>query len=101
MSTYIVTTHAILSVMAWIVVALGAGWAVFSKQIRDTTLERIGLSCVAITAAGTACRVIKNGWISEGGLLLSMSLAFYVCAIVWKHWMASHPAKPPLSEPSQ
>ena len=86
MTSYIVTGHAILSVIFWCITAAGATFAVFSKQIRDTTLERIGLSAIAITSIGTACRVVRNGWISEGGLLLSASLAFYVCAIVWKHW---------------
>jgi hypothetical protein len=85
MNAYIVTAHAVLSIVCWCVVGLGATVAVFSPTVRDTTAERLALAAIAMGAFATACRVIRQGWISEGGLFLSAALAFYVVAIVWKH----------------
>lgn len=86
MNTYLVTAHAMLSALCWIVVASGATFAVFSKAVRDTTAERFGLAAIAVGASGTACRIIYQGWITDGGLFLSAGFAFYVCAVFWKHW---------------
>lgn len=86
MDHIIITTNAAVAVLCWLVAAAGATVAVFSKSINDTVTERFGLAWIAIACTGTACRVVAAGWISDGGLLLSASLAFYVCAVFWKHW---------------
>ena len=80
------TMPAAASVVCWFITAAGATVAVFSRRIEDTVTERIGLAAIAIGAVGTGCRIIRQGWISDGGLLLSAALAFYVCAVFWKHW---------------
>ena len=81
-----ITVHAAISVVCWFVTAAGATLAVFSRRINDTVTERIGLAAIAIGAVGTGCRIVQAGWVSNGGLFVSMSLAFYVCAVFWKHW---------------
>lgn len=81
-----ITVHAAISVVCWFVTAAGATLAVFSKRINDTVTERIGLAAIAIGAVGTGCRIVREGWVSHGGLFISLSLAFYVCAVFWKHW---------------
>jgi uncharacterized membrane protein len=94
MNAYIVTAHGIAAALCWLVVAVAATVAVFSARIRDTTAERLGLACVAITAFAMAWRVVSHGWVSEGGLSLAGSLAFYVCAVAAKH-MRHEPPKLP------
>lgn len=91
---YMVTLHGVLSAFFWCIVGAGATAAVYSKRIRDTTAERIGLAGVAIMAFATACRVIRAGWVSEGGLMLSAFLALYVLAVVAKHMRKHPPTKP-------
>jgi hypothetical protein len=86
MESIFITVHAALSVVCWFITAVAATVAVFSKRINDTVTERIGLAAIAIGCTGTGCRIIKAGWISDGGLFLSAALAFYVCAVFWKHW---------------
>jgi len=86
MNGYIITTHAVLSVGCWFIVGLGATAAVFSRTVRDTTPERVALAAMAIAAFATGCRVIRQGWISEGFLFLSASAACYVLAVAYKHW---------------
>lgn len=86
MESILITVQAAISVICWFIAAAGATVAVFSRRINDTVTERIGLVAIAIGCIGTACRIIKAGWISDGGLFLSASLAFYVCALFWKHW---------------
>lgn len=86
MESIYITLHAALSVLCWFVTAAGATVAVFSKRINDTVTERIGLAAIAIGATGTGCRIVQAGWVSNGGLFISMALAFYVCAVFWKHW---------------
>ncbi|WP_219209440.1 hypothetical protein [Variovorax boronicumulans] len=86
MNAYIITAHAVLSVICWGIVGLGATVAVFSPTVKDTTAERFALAAIAIGAFATACRVIRQGWVSEGGLFMSAALAFYVLAIAVKHW---------------
>ncbi|MBT2333635.1 hypothetical protein J7E49_06920 [Variovorax paradoxus] len=81
-----ITLHAAASVVCWFITAAGATVAVFSRRIEDTVTERIGLAAIAIGATGTGCRIITQGWISEGGLFLSMALAGYVLAVFVKHW---------------
>lgn len=93
MDTIIITTNAALSVLCWLIVAAGATTAVFAHAIDDTISERIGLAGVAIACIGTACRVISAGWVSDGGMTLSLALAFYVVAIFCKHWRMKHRRK--------
>lgn len=86
MESIYITAHAALSVVCWFVTAAGATVAVFSRKINDTVTERIGLAAIAIGAIGTGCRIVQAGWVSNGGLFISAALAFYVCAVFWKHW---------------
>lgn len=82
---YIVTAHAVISSICWFIVGCGATYAVFSPRIRDTFWERFALSAVAICSVGTSFRVGRQGWISEGFLMMSIALAIYVVVIVAKH----------------
>lgn len=82
----VVTLQAGLAIMCWLVVSVGAGFAVFTPRIQDILSERIGLVVVSIAAAGTAYRIAQVGEISEGGLTLAIGMAWYVLALVWKHW---------------
>lgn len=82
---YIVTAHAVISSICWFIVGCGATYAVFSPKIRDTFWERVALSAVALCSVGTAFRVGRQGWISEGFLMMSIALAIYVIVIVGKH----------------
>lgn len=86
MEQILITLHAAVSVACWFITAAGATVAVFSRKINDTVLERVALAAIAIGAIGTGCRIIKAGWITDGGLWISMALAFYVCVIFVKHW---------------
>lgn len=92
--TLVITAHAVLSVICWTVVGCGATLAVFSRTVKDTTAERIGLTCIAMGAFATACRVVRQGWVSEGGLFISAALAFYVLAIALKHFRGETPHLP-------
>jgi uncharacterized membrane protein YcfT len=83
--TIFITAKAVLAFVCWLVVAVGAGLAVFAPQINDTLLERIGLSAVSITAFGTAWRVVTAGWATDGGTALAIALASYVLTIAAKH----------------
>ena len=94
MNSYVITAHAVLSVICWCIVGFGATLAVFSRTVKDTTAERIGLAGIALGAFATACRVIRQGWTSEGFLFLSCALAFYVVAIFIKHWRGAEPHLP-------
>lgn len=84
-STIILTLWAVLAFICWLVVAGGAALAVFARAIKDTTLERIGLSAVCLTATGAAYRVFVVGWASAGDAALAVSTAFYVTAVTAKH----------------
>ena len=86
MNSHVITTSAALSALCWLIVAGGATVAVFSSSVRDTTAERFGLAVIVLGATGAACRILYQGWITEGGLFLSAAFAFYVCAVFWKHW---------------
>ena len=86
MNSYIITTHAVLSVICWSVVGIGAMVAVFSRTVKDTTSERLFLAGISLGAFATACRVIRQGWVSEGALFLSAMFAGYILSIIWKHW---------------
>jgi len=83
-----------LASLFWLVVAFGATAAVFSKRIRDTTMERLGLGGVAIGAFAAAWRSFRGAFVSDGGLLLSGFLALYVVAVVAKHMRPEHPTIP-------
>lgn len=80
-----ITVRGAIAVICWLIVAGGSGLAVFARCIHDTTLERLGLSCVSIAAVGTACRIIASGWASDGQVVLAASLALYVGAVMFKH----------------
>ena len=80
-----ITLWAVLAFVCWLVVAGGAVLAVFSKSINDTTLERMGLAAVCLTATGAACRIFVAGWASAGDAALAASAAFYVAAVTVKH----------------
>ena len=80
-----ITLWAVLAFVCWLVVAGGAVLAVFSKSIKDTTLERVGLAAVCLTATGAACRIFVAGWASAGDAALAASAAFYVAAVTAKH----------------
>ncbi|WP_338615706.1 hypothetical protein [Achromobacter sp. E1] len=84
-STIILTLWAVLAFVCWLVVAGGAALAVFSRGIKDTTFERIGLSAIGLTATGAACRIFVAGWASAGDAALAASAAFYVAAVTAKH----------------
>ena len=83
--TIYITVQAAIAVVCWLIVAGGAGLAVFSCTVHDTLLERIGLSAISITALGTAFRIVDSGWASDGGAALSMAMAGYVAAVAYKH----------------
>lgn len=86
MTAILITTEAALAAFFWLVLAAGATAAIFNKRINDTLTERIGLAGIVLTAIGTTCRIVAQGWVTEGGFWLSACIAFYVCAIAWKHW---------------
>lgn len=83
-----------LSSLFWLVLALGATVAVFSKRIRDTAMERLGLAGVALGAFAAAWRTFRGSVVTDGSLLLSGFLALYVVAIVAKHLRPEHPTIP-------
>ncbi|WP_454676500.1 hypothetical protein [Achromobacter marplatensis] len=80
-----ITLWAVLAFVCWLVVAGGAVLAVFSKSVKDTTLERVGLAAICLTATGAACRIFVAGWASAGDAALAASAAFYVAAVTAKH----------------
>ncbi|CAB3947247.1 hypothetical protein [Achromobacter dolens] len=84
-STIYLTLWAVLAFVSWLIVAGGAVLAVFSRAIKDTTFERIGLAAVSLTATGAACRIFMAGWASAGDAALAASAAFYVAAVTAKH----------------
>ncbi|BEG78485.1 hypothetical protein HBIAX_05587 [Achromobacter xylosoxidans] len=84
-STIYLTLWAVLAFVSWLIVAGGAVLAVFSRAIKDTTFERIGLAAVSLTATGAACRIFMAGWASAGDAALAASAAFYVAAVSAKH----------------
>lgn len=84
-STIYLTLWAVLAFVSWLIVAGGAVLAVFSRAIKDTTFERIGLAAVSLTATGAACRIFLAGWASAGDAALAASAAFYVAAVTAKH----------------
>ncbi|MCY1196392.1 hypothetical protein D9M72_77350 [compost metagenome] len=83
--TIYITLWAVLAFVCWLIVAGGAGLAVFARCIDDTILERIGLSTICLTATGAACRIVVAGWASAGDAALAVSAAFYVVAVTVKH----------------
>lgn len=83
--TIYLTVQAAASVVCWLIVAGGAGLAVFAKSIHDTTLERLGLSAVSLAATGEAFRIVAAGWIDDGTAALSIAMAGYVIAVAYKH----------------
>ncbi|WP_088155634.1 hypothetical protein [Achromobacter xylosoxidans] len=88
-STIILSLWAALAFVCWLIVAGGAALAVFAQGIKDTTLERIGLSALCLTATGAACRTFLAGWASAGDAALAASAAFYAAAVTVKHIRSS------------
>lgn len=84
-SAIYLTAQAAVSVVCWLIVAGGAGLAVFAREIHDTVLERIGLSAVSIAATGAAWRIVQAGWQSDGDTTLAVAMAGYVATIAYKH----------------
>lgn len=85
MIDYTASTYAVISCICWFIVGAAATYAVFSRKIRDTLWERVALSAIGICSIGTAFRVGRQGWITDGFLFISVALAFYVLIIVYKH----------------
>lgn len=83
--TIYITVQAAVSVVCWLIVAGGAGLAVFATSIHDTTLERLGLSAVSLAATGQAFRIVSAGWIDDGSAALALAIAGYVVAVTYKH----------------
>lgn len=83
--TIFMTMQAAVAAVCWLIVAGGAGLAVFARCIHDTTWERLGLSAVSLAATGTACRIVAEGWVSDGSTALAMAVAGYVIAVTYKH----------------
>lgn len=83
-----------LSSLFWLVLAIGATVAVFSKRIRDTTMERLGLAGVAIGALAAAWRTLRGSAVTDGSLWLSGFIALYVVAVIAKHLRPEHPTLP-------
>jgi hypothetical protein len=83
--TIYLTVQGAISAICWLIVAGGTGLAVFARSIHDTTLERIGLSAVSITATGAAWRIAQAGWVTEGGAALALAMAGYVATVAYKH----------------
>lgn len=95
---YMITTHAVISVICWSIVAIGATLAVFSRSVKDTFAERFGLGWVVLGASATVFRIVSKGWVSEGFLFLSMGCAYYVLSVVHKHWKGPEPAPTPVDK---
>lgn len=87
----VATGQAVMAAVCWLIVAGAAALAVYSCRIRDTVLERIGLSIVSIGALGTAWRIVQQGWITDGAWFTAFGFAFYAGVLLWKH--LPHPVK--------
>lgn len=94
MTEYLITLNGFVAAVFWCVVGVGAAVAIYHPKIWDTPLERIALAGVALGCAGAAWRIISAGWVTDGGLWLSGSLALYVGAIVSKHCKPDPPKRP-------
>lgn len=94
MNYYLITGQGIIACACWFFVGCGAAWAVYSRRIMDTMMERIGLSLVALTTWGTAYRIFKAGFVSEGGLAMAIASTIYVVAILLKHARCEEPKLP-------
>ena len=90
-----VTLYGALSALCWLVVGLGATVAVYSPRIKDTTMERAGLSAVALACFASAWQAFRlDFYDAPATLLTSGSLAFYVVALVVKHRKSEPPKRP-------
>lgn len=83
--TLYMTVQAAVAAVCWLIVAGGAGLAVFARCIHDTTMERAGLSAVSVTSVGAAYRIVANGWTSDVEAALAIAMAGYVAAVAYKH----------------
>lgn len=75
----------VLGAVSWIVVAIGAAWAVFSAKIQDNVFERIALSTISIAAASRGMYLLDRGEAPLDAVLAPAALAFYVIVIFCKH----------------
>lgn len=74
--------------IGWLICSVTAGLAVFSPTIKDTILERIGLSGISICTLGVAYKAIIYDEITPGGIMLGLSVGGYCAAILLKHMKA-------------
>lgn len=75
-----------LCLICWLIVALGAVFAIFSSKIKDTVHERVSLSIIALGAAGASYRIYEQGWTTDGGRVLAIGAAYYVITLIVKKW---------------
>lgn len=69
---------------AWLVVALGALWAVFSPRVDDTAPERLMLAWVCIGSLAASARVLYLGVVSDTALFVALGLAGHTVLAVWR-----------------
>ena len=89
------TNYCLAAIVCWVLVGSGACFAIFSKRINDTLLERISLSGISISSAAVVWYLWSFGWISPAGFYLSMSFGLYVASVTWKHWRRYSRGEPP------
>lgn len=75
-----------LAILCWLCTGLCATFAVFSRQINDTLLERVALIGMALSSYGFSWYLISRGWVSNAGLFLSVSFGLYAVVVTLKHW---------------
>jgi len=74
--------------IGWLICSVTAGLAVFSPTIKDTILERIGLSGISICALGVSYKALIYDEITPGGIMLGLSVGGYCLAVLLKHMRA-------------
>jgi len=79
----VITTHAVIAIVCWLIAAAGATYAVFSRTVQDTVTERIGLAAIAMSAIGAAHHIVAAGMVSDNGFFVALALAIYVLAQAW------------------
>ena len=90
-----ITFSGVFSALCWFFVGLGATIAVFSPRIKDTTMERAGLSAVALACFASAWQAFRlDFYEAPAALFTSVALAFYVVALVLKHHAPEPPKRP-------
>lgn len=82
---YEVSPMAATAAIAWIVVCACCLLALFHPRIDETVPECIALAFVAFFSAATAFRCLTVGYVTDAGMMLGLSVAFYATSIVSKH----------------